>query len=89
MRSLDQFGISLNWEFRFFKKDDSLSPLPNQILVDLGNRLDFGVIDTHQGDTPFDSLARAVVKNSHLKNKSTVYVALPACENDGDVGTKQ
>jgi hypothetical protein len=66
MRSLDQFGISLNWEFRFFNKEDSLSPLPNQILVDLGNRLDFGVIDTHQGDTPFDSLARAVVKNSHF-----------------------
>ena len=66
MRSLDQLGITLNWEFRFFDRGKLLSPLPNQILVDLGGRLDFGVIDTHQGDTSFESSARAVAHNSHF-----------------------
>ena len=53
MRSLDQLGITLKWEYRFHRKDKPIAPLPNQILIDLGNRLDYGVIDTDQGMVVF------------------------------------
>ena len=66
MRFLDQLGIALKWEYRFYRKDKPLAPLPNQILIDLGNRLDYGVIDTDQGDTLYRSSVEALAKNPHF-----------------------
>ena len=40
--------------------------MPNQILIDLGNRLDYGVIDTDQGGTPYQSSVGALAENPHF-----------------------
>ena len=66
MRSLDQLGIRLDWDFHFLNKGQHAEPMPNQILVDAGGTLDTGVIDVHQGDTKYESLVRAVAENPHL-----------------------
>ena len=63
MRSLDQLGITLKWEYRFHRKDKPITPLPNQILIDLGNQLDYGVIDTDQGGTPYQSSVEALAES--------------------------
>jgi len=66
MRSLDQLSIALKWEYRFHRKDKPIAPLPNQILIDLGGKLDYGVIDTDQGGTPYQSSVEALAENPHF-----------------------
>jgi len=66
MRSLGQLGIKLNWEFCFLEKGMSPKPLSNQILVDLGSSLEYGIIDIKQGGTIYDSIPSAIAGNPHL-----------------------
>ncbi len=59
-------NISIEWRFRFYGHGARVHPEPGVIHVDLGNKLEAGVIDHHIKESPFASSASAIAANPHL-----------------------
>jgi hypothetical protein len=62
-------NISIEWRFRFYGHGARVHPEPGVIHVDLGNKLEAGVIDHHIKESPFRSSASAIAGNSHYVSR--------------------
>jgi hypothetical protein len=58
-------GIAVDWKFQFKSEGSSLDPLPCTVFVDTGNKLTYGIIDTHQA-VGHESSSSALVANPHF-----------------------
>lgn len=62
-----ELGVTtVNWKFQFHGYGVTVHPQPGTIFVDLGNRLDYGIIDHHHSETGCRSSTSAIVANSHF-----------------------
>lgn len=67
MLTPSELGIaSVNWKFQFHGHGATVHPQPGTIFVDLGNRLEYGIIDHHHDKTGCRSSTSAIAANSHF-----------------------
>lgn len=67
MLSPNDLGVkTVSWKFKFLGYGATVHPQPGTIFVDLGNKLEAGVIDHHGKDIPYGSSTSAIAANPHL-----------------------
>ncbi|MBD3385103.1 TIR domain-containing protein [candidate division KSB1 bacterium] len=69
MLGAKDLNISIEWRFRFYGHGARVHSEPGVIYVDLGNRLEPGIIDHHIKESPFRSSASAIAGNSQYVSR--------------------
>ena len=64
--SAEELGIHLEFDYAFVGMGESTSPVPGCLFLDVGNRLDAGVIDQHHDGELAESTAQLVCHHKEL-----------------------